>query len=147
MESIIEQLEEKDVFKSEKLFKCILGLNEIQANVFSYILKHENVSTMELREVLDKDRSSIQRALGELIKLKIISRDSTSLKAYFGFKGIDNGTNDNKRGYVYVYSAKDIDVIKAEFKDLLDKWYHSMVNYIDNLDSLFDCYETDGKLC
>ncbi|MFX0031958.1 MAG: helix-turn-helix domain-containing protein [Candidatus Hodarchaeota archaeon] len=147
MESIIEQLEEKDVFKSEKLFKCILGLNEIQANVFSYILKHENVSTMELTEVLDKDRSSIQRALGELIKLKIISRDSTSLKDYFEFKGIDNDTNDNKRGYVYVYSAKDIDEIKNEFRDLLDKWYYSMVNYIDNLDSLFDCYEVDGKLC
>ncbi|MFW9772872.1 MAG: helix-turn-helix domain-containing protein [Promethearchaeota archaeon] len=146
MESIIEQLDEKEVFRSEKLFKCILGLNEIQANVFSYILKHENVSTMELKEVLDKDRSSIQKALGELIKLKIISRNSFSLKDYFEAKGISNETND-KRGYIYLYSAKDINEIKVEFKDLLDKWYHSMVNYINDLDSLFDCYEIDGKLC
>ncbi|MFW9785521.1 MAG: helix-turn-helix domain-containing protein, partial [Candidatus Heimdallarchaeota archaeon] len=137
---------EKEVFRSEKLFKCILGLNEIQANVFSYILKHENVSTMELKEVLDKDRSSIQKALGELIKLKIISRNSFSLKDYFEAKGISNETND-KRGYIYLYSAKDINEIKVEFKDLLDKWYHSMVNYINDLDSLFDCYEIDGKLC
>ncbi|MFX1497923.1 MAG: helix-turn-helix domain-containing protein [Promethearchaeota archaeon] len=147
MESIIEQLDEKDVFRSEKLFKCILGLNEIQANVFSYILKHQNVSTMDLKEVLDKDRSSIQRALGELIKLKIVSRDSRSLKDYFEYKGIDTETLDNKRGYIYVYSAKDINEIKTEFKELLDKWYESMVNYIDDLDNLFDCYEIEGKLC
>lgn len=146
MESIIEQLDEKEVFRSEKLFKCILGLNEIQANVFSYILKHENVSTMELKEVLDKDRSSIQRALGELTKLKIINRNSFSLKDYFEAKGISNETND-KRGYIYVYNAKELDKIKVEFKELLDKWYHSMVNYINNLDSLFDCYEINGKLC
>lgn len=146
MESIIEQLDEKEVFRSEKLFKCILGLNEIQANVFSYILKHENVSTMELKEVLDKDRSSIQRALGELIKLKIISRNSFSLKDYFDTKGFSDKAND-KRGYIYVYSAKDINEIKVEFKELLDKWYHSMVNYINDLDSLFDCYEMDGRLC
>jgi len=148
MESISEQLkdilEEKKIFKSGNLFRCILGLNEIESNVFTYLLKNDNVSTMELTEILDKDRSSIQRALQDLLDLRVIKRYSLSLKEYCELKGIED---NNKRGYLYVYKAKDLNKVKVQFRDLLDKWYSSMVNYIDNLDSLFDCYEKNGELC
>jgi len=148
MESISEQLkdilEEKKIFKSGNLFRCILGLNEIESNVFTYLLKNDNVSTMELTEILDKDRSSIQRALQDLLDLRVIKRYSLSLKEYCELKGIED---NNKRGYLYVYKAKDLNNVKVQFRDLLDKWYSSMVNYIDNLDSLFDCYEKSGELC
>ena len=148
MESITEQLkgmlEEKKIFKSGNLFKCILGLNEIETNVFSYLLKNDNTSTMELARALEKDRSSIQRALQNLNDLNVIDRDSMSLKDYVQQKGIDES---NKRGYLYVYGAKDLNIIKQEFRELLDKWFQKMTDYIDNLDSLFDCYQTDGELC
>jgi len=148
MESISEQLkdilEEKKIFKSGNLFRCILGLNEIESNVFTYLLKNDNVSTMELTEILDKDRSSIQRALQDLLDLRVIKRYSLSLKEYCELKGIED---NNKRGYLYVYKAKDLNNVKVQFRDLLDKWYSSMVNYIDNLDNLFDCYEKSGELC
>jgi predicted transcriptional regulator len=148
MESISDQLkvilEEKKIFKSGNLFRCILGLNEIESNVFTYLLKHDNVSTMELAGILDKDRSSIQRALQDLLDLKVIKRYSLSLKEYSELKGIED---TNKRGYLYVYKAKDLDKVKVQFRDLLKKWYSSMVDYINNLDSLFDCYEKDGELC
>ncbi len=148
MESISEQLKvilkEKKIFKSGNLFRCILGLNEIESNVFTYLLKNDNVITMELTQILDKDRSSIQRALQELLDLRVIKRYSLSLKEYCELKGIED---NNKRGYLYVYKAKDLNKVKVQFRDLLDKWYSSMVNYIDNLDSLFDCYEKNGELC
>lgn len=145
MESISEQLkdmvEEKKVFKSGKLLKCILGLNLIESNVFSYLLKHNNVTTMDLTEVFNKDRSSIQRALIQLNELGIIEKRSMSLKEYFGEE------ENNKRGYLYVYGAKDLDIIKEQLRDLLDRWYNSMSKYIDNIDSIFDCYENQGELC
>ena len=148
MESISNQvkemLEEKNVFKSRNLFRCILGLNEIESNVFSYLVKNDNVSTMELTEVLNKDRSSIQRALQDLIDLEVIVRSSLSLKEYYELKGIED---NNKRGYLFVYKARGLQTIKVQFRDLLNKWYTSMIKYIDNLDSLFDCYEQDGELC
>ena len=148
MESISEQLKvilkEKKIFKSGNLFRCILGLNEIESNVFTYLLKNDNVITMELTQILDKDRSSIQRALQELLDLRVIKRYSLSLKEYCELKGIED---NNKRGYLYVYKAKDLNNVKVQFRDLLDKWYSSMVNYIDNLDNLFDCYEKSGELC
>jgi predicted transcriptional regulator len=148
MESITDQLkgmlEEKKIFKSGNLFRCILGLNEIETNVFSYLLKNDNASTMELAGELDKDRSSIQRALQNLNDLNVIERKSMSLKDYVQEKGIEE---TNKRGYLYVYGAKDLQVIKREFRELLKRWYRKMTDYIDNLDSLFDCYQDDGELC
>ena len=148
MESISSQvkemLEEKKVFKSGNLFKCILGLNELESNVLSYLLKHDNVSTNELTDTLKKDRSSIQRALANLIELNVITRRAMPLKEYNESKG---SKINQKRGYLYVYGARDLESIKKEFLDLLDKWHDSMVKYIEGLDSLFDCYENDGELC
>ena len=137
-------IEEKKVFKSGKLFKCILGLNVIESNVFSYLLKHDNVTTMELTGVFKKDRSSIQRALMQLSDLDIIGKRSMSLKEFS--EKLGKGET-NKRGYLYVYGAKDLETIKDQLRGLLDKWYKSMSGYIENLDSTFDCYEKQGELC
>ncbi|MBY9009291.1 MAG: hypothetical protein KGD74_05440 [Candidatus Lokiarchaeota archaeon] len=148
MESISKQLEdmieEKKVFKSGKLFKCILGLNVIESNVFSYLLKHDNATTMELTDVFKKDRSSIQRAVMQLSDLDIIEKRSMSLKE---FTANSDEEETNRRGYLYVYSAKNLDTIKDQLRGLLDKWYNSMSGYIENLDSTFDCYEKQGELC
>ena len=148
MESISDQLkgmlEEKKIFKSGKLFKCILGLNVIESVVFSYLLKHDNVSTMELTEIFKKDRSSIQRALQTLIEVNVIERKSMSLKEFSEKKDIEDNT---KRGYLYVYGAKNLEMVKEQTRELLDRWYASMLNYIENLDSVFDCYEKNGELC
>ena len=137
-------VEEKKVFKSGKLFKCILGLNVIESNVFSYLLKHENATTMELTDVFKKDRSSIQRAVMQLNDLDIIEKRSMSLKEFTANSGEGAA---HKRGYLYVYSAKNLEIIKDQLRGLLDKWYNSMSGYIDNLDSTFDCFEKQGELC
>ncbi len=148
MESITTQLkemvEENKVFKSGKLLKCILGLNVIESNVFSYILKHDDVTTVNLTDVFNKDRSSIQRALIKLSELGVIEKNSISLKEY---SEKDGKGETNKRGYLYVYGAKNLDMIKQQLRELLDSWYNSMSGYIDNIDSIFDCYEKDGELC
>ena len=148
MESILGQLEdmveEKKIFKSRKLFKCILGLNVIESNVFSYILSHEDVTTLKLTNKFNKDRSSIQRALIQLNDLGIIEKRSVSLKEY---NEKSDGGQTNKRGYLYVYGPKDLEMIKTQLRDLLNRWHKSMSSYIDNLDSVFDCYEENGELC
>ena len=134
-------VEDKSVFKSGKLFRCILGLNVIESNVFSYLLKNDNVTTMDLTGVFKKDRSSIQRALLKLNKLGIIEKLSISLKEFNEKSGEEE---KNKRGYLYVYGAKDLESIKEQIRDLLDRWYNSMSEYIETLDSTFDCYEKRG---
>jgi len=142
MQSISKQLEdmveEKQIFNCTKLFKCIIGLNDLESNVFSHILKNSDITTKDLTTEFNKDRSSIQRALIKLNNLNIIEKNSISLKKHSGKE------DSNKRGYLYVYSAKDLGMIKMQLKDLLDRWHSSMSGYIDNLDSVFDCYENKG---
>lgn len=142
IEEMVSQ--EKDVFKSKNLFHCIMGLNELESRVLAYLLKHTNVGTAEITDLLDMDRSSIQRSLQTLTELNLITRKSMSLKEYSELKGQNA---NNKRGYLYVYNINDIENIKAQFKVLLNKWYKIMSHYIDNLDSLFDCFEIKGELC
>ena len=146
METITKQLKgmvkEKKVFKSGELFKCILGLNVIESNVFSYLLQHDHVTTMDLTEQFHKDRSSIQRALICLNDLGVIEKRSISLKEFSEKKG-----ETNKRGYLYIYGAKNLEIIRSQLRDLLDRWYKSMAKYIENLDGIFDCYEKDGETC
>jgi len=99
---------------------------------------------MDLIDVFKKDRSSIQRALIKLSELGVIEKNSISLKE---FSEKDGKRETNKRGYLYVYRAKNLDMIKQQLRELLDSWYNSMSDYIDNIDSIFDCYEKNGELC
>lgn len=152
MESINQQVEEMDKLKidkkgnyrSRKLFKCILGLNKLESDVFAYLLKNKDAGTSELKKVLEMDRSSVQRALQSLLELNLIVRDQMSLKDYSEEKNLDN---PKKRGYLYVYNTKELDFIKDQLKILLSKWYKSMISYVNDLESLFDCYEIKGELC
>jgi len=135
-EIIDEILENKDIFSSVRLFKCILGLNKTESQVFGYILRNKDVSTSEIANALKMDRSSIQRAVQDLSELILINRKSISRKEYSKVKG---KTNIKRQGYLYVYNAKDIKSIKIQFKELLDKWYGSMLKYIENLENLCEC--------
>ncbi|GAI75206.1 unnamed protein product [marine sediment metagenome] len=50
-ERIDDILEKKEIFSSERLFKCILGLNKTESKVFGYILKNNNVK-LKMRFIL-----------------------------------------------------------------------------------------------
>ncbi len=135
-EIIDEILDKKAIFSSEQLFKCILGLNKTESKVLCHLLKNKDVRTSEIAVELNMDRSSIQRALQALSILKLIERSSMSMKKYTHVKALKDA---KKQGYLYVYNAKDIKTIKNNFKELLDKWYGSMLKYIENLDNLCEC--------
>ena len=92
-------IEQKGIFTSLRLFKCILGLNQTESKVFGFLIKNKDVGTSELTDKLKMDRSSIQRALQILSDLRIIDRKSKSMKDYLKDKGLENS---NKKGYVYV---------------------------------------------
>ncbi|MFX1500316.1 MAG: helix-turn-helix domain-containing protein [Promethearchaeota archaeon] len=135
-EDIDRLLNEKGTFSSEQLFKCILGLNKTESKVLGYMLNNKDIRILEIAEVLEMDRTSIQKAVHNLIKLKFIERKSISMKNFTKEKGLKNV---KKQGYLYVYNAKNIESIKKQFKKLLDKWYNSMLNYIENLENLCEC--------
>ena len=135
-EHIDKLLDKKEIFSSERLFKCILGLNRTESKVLGYLLNNRDVRTSEIADLLKMDRSSIQRAIQNLTELEIVERKSMSMKDFTHVKGLKDA---KKQGYLYVYNAKNMDSIKIQFKKLLDKWYNSMLNYIENLENLCEC--------
>ncbi|MFW9987251.1 MAG: helix-turn-helix domain-containing protein [Candidatus Odinarchaeota archaeon] len=135
-EDIDRLLNEKGTFSSEQLFKCILGLNKTESKILGYMLKNKDIRVSKIAKVLEMDRTSIQKAVHNLIKLNFIERKSISLKDFTRKKGFEN---PKKQGYLYVYNAKDIYSIKIHFKKLLDKWYNAMLKYIENLENLCEC--------
>jgi predicted transcriptional regulator len=74
----------------------------------------------------------------------VILRESMSLKEFGELKGKGGS---HKRGYLYVYSSRSLEEIKSYFRELLDRWYESMKNYIETLDTTFNCFEKNGELC
>ncbi|TFF98124.1 MAG: hypothetical protein EU541_07255 [Promethearchaeota archaeon] len=139
-----QKLKEKELFKSDRLFCCILGLNQLETRIFAYLLKNKDNSTTELTTFFDKDRSTIQRALKTLRDLNLIKRQSMSLKRYSKLKNLPN---TKKRGYLFIYNAENIEFVKERMRFLLDKWYDSMLDYLEHMDSLIDCYKENGELC
>lgn len=135
-EIIDRLLDKKEIFSSDRLFSCILGLNKTESKVLGYLLKNKDVRTSDLAETLKMDRSSIQRAVQDLSELKLVERSSMSMKDYIKVKGIKDA---KKQGYLYVYNAKNMDIIKIQLKKLLDKWYNSMLKYIENIENLCEC--------
>ncbi|MFX1363634.1 MAG: helix-turn-helix domain-containing protein [Promethearchaeota archaeon] len=135
-EDIDKLLSEKGTFSSEQLFKCILGLNKTESKVLGYMLNNRDIRISEIAKVLEMDRTSIQKAVHNLIKLKFIERKSISMKDFTRENGLKNV---KKQGYLYVYNANNIESIKKQFKKLLDKWYNSMLKYIENLENLCEC--------
>ena len=143
-EIIDEILDKKAIFSSEQLFKCILGLNKTESKVLCYLLNNKDVRASEIALTLEMDRSSIQRAIQVLSTLKLIERNSMSMKEYTHVKAL---TDAKKQGYLYVYNAKSMDSIKYQFRELLDTWYNSMLKFIDNLDNLCECCGVKFEKC
>ncbi|MFX0024308.1 MAG: helix-turn-helix domain-containing protein [Candidatus Hermodarchaeota archaeon] len=146
-EIIDKILDKRAMFSSdpgERLFKCILGLNKTESKVLCYLLKNKDVRTSEIAVELEMDRSSIQKSLQELSMLNLVDRSSMSMKKYIHAKGLKDS---KKQGYLYVYNAKNIETIKTNFKELLDKWYTSMLKYVENLDNLCECCGVRFRPC
>ena len=119
-EQIDGLLEKKEIFSSERLFKCILGLNKTESKILGYMLKNKDVRTSEIADVLHMDRSSIQRAVQVLSELKLIDRKSMSMKDYTATKELKDV---KKQGYLYVYNAPVLLIRNSFYKPCL---YHSV---------------------
>lgn len=143
-EQIDELLEKKGTYESEKLFKCILSLNKTESKVLGYMLKNKDLRISEIAEALKMDRTSIQKGVHSLVNLNFIERKSISMKEYTNEEGTKN---KKKQGYLYIYNAKNLEAIKTQFKKLLNKWYNSMLKYIENLEDLCECCGLKFELC
>jgi len=96
---------------------CLLGLRSLEISVYFYLLRGA-ATVRETAEALGRDRSTVQRAIQNLVSRGLASRRTRTLR---------------RGGYVYIYEAVSLSTLKTRIKEALDTFYRQMVNFLDSM--------------
>ena len=104
----------KSFEKPSDLLCCAFGLRNSEIDTyFSLISGPKTVE--EISDLIEKDRSTVQRVLNRLLKKNLVERTTHFL---------DRG------GYYYEYSAKSTEDVREEILDQLERWYQATRSFL-----------------
>ncbi len=107
----------------EDIIRCSFDLNKTEYLVLIFLLRHKSeYSTSDIASKLNKDRTTVQKAIKSLIEKDLIFRRQINLSS---------------GGYVYYYSIKDKEKLKKRVLTLIDNWADSAKRTIINWGSHF----------
>jgi len=101
-------------FTIEDLMRCILGLQEIEIRVYFDLLENGEGSVLEIAERVNRDRTTVQKALRSLMNCGLVSRKKVTEKV----------------GYKYIYNAVELDKVSDIIEELLDDWYQNVKKWL-----------------
>ncbi|MFX0168517.1 MAG: helix-turn-helix domain-containing protein [Candidatus Hodarchaeota archaeon] len=101
--------------EASDVMHCFLGLRTLEIDVYFYLLKGQ-ATVKEVSQALSRNRSTIQRAIQNLVQRGFAHRRTRTLR---------------KGGYVYVYEAVSLGTLKDLIKEALDAFYHQIVDFLD----------------
>lgn len=99
----------------QSLMKCVLNLRSLDVNVYFKLLEGET-TVKELSNKLNCNRSTIQRALTNLVNKGLAIRKSKTMK---------NG------GYYFEYKAVSLNTIKEKINEKIKEWYATLSNFLE----------------
>ena len=112
-----EELAEDSDLDFTHLLSCVFGIRDHERKTYVILYEHPGSTVEELAEVLDRDRSNVNRSLSTLQQKGLLDRERRLL---------DSG------GYVYQYTAVDLDVAREMLHAALDEWVESVHDEIDS---------------
>ncbi|CAB3288274.1 Transcriptional regulator, TrmB [Methanocaldococcus lauensis] len=101
-------------FTVEDLMRCILGLQEIEIRIYFELLDMKEATVMEIAERVDRDRTTVQKALRSLMNCGLVEREKIT----------------EKSGFKYVYRPVVFKEVKEKMEKLLDEWYLSVKEWL-----------------
>jgi len=101
------------------IMECMFGLKKLETQIYIELVEKGYATVNHFVEELNKDRSTVQRALQNLTIAGLIYREQ---------KNIKNG------GYYYVYKAAPFNEIKETMKASITKWSEAVMGWIDELE-------------
>jgi predicted transcriptional regulator len=101
--------------EASDVMHCFLGLRTLEIDVYFSLLKGQ-ATVKETSEALGRNRSTIQRAIQNLVQRGFAYRRTRTLR---------------KGGYVYIYEAVSLSTLKDLIKDALDSFYKQIVTFLD----------------
>ncbi|KUK04930.1 helix-turn-helix domain-containing protein [Methermicoccus shengliensis] len=101
------------------LAECVLGLKGLDLQTYKLLCKEGDMTVERLSERLGKEKSTVYRALQNLLSAGLVSRRKMV---------IEGG------GYYYIYRALDPHVLKQNLIANINQWYHKMMSFVKDID-------------
>ena len=90
----------------DRLLACLLSLNDLESEILFYLFSHPHSTAKEIAEAVERHRSTVQKALEQLLSQGLTLRKATALR----------------RGYVYTYSAISKNELKKSVVQDVKEW-------------------------
>ena len=107
----------------EGLLECFHGLKELDKRCFQELVDAETAVTIdELSEQVDRERSTVYRAVQRLLNAGLIQKEQ--INYYQG-------------GYYHVYKPADPEAIREDMQRLLNDWYAEIGQLIQEFEDKY----------
>lgn len=103
----------------ESIMCCIFGIKTFDVLVYFTLLNNGILRVNDIAELLNRDRSTIQRSVQNLVNAGLVKRRQINLK---------------EGGYFYKYEAIPFSEVKEIIKDTMEKWCREVREWIDRMD-------------
>lgn len=100
----------------QHILACVFGIQNHESRTYLVLLERPGSTVAELADVLDRDRSNVNRSLSTLLEMGLVDRQRRLL---------DPG------GYVYQYTATPLPEAKEMLHAALDAWVEDVHERID----------------
>jgi predicted transcriptional regulator len=96
----------------------MFGIKTFDVAVYLSLLKNGASRVNDIAELLNRDRSTIQRSVQSLVNAGLVKRKQINLK---------------EGGYFYKYEAVPFSEVKEVIKDTMEKWCKEVTGWIDEM--------------
>lgn len=108
------------------MLRNLLSLSDTELRVYKILLAANGQRVSDVAKKVGRDRSSVQRSLGDLLSAGLITRDT---------ERISDG------GYYYTYFAVPPAQVKKELERCIDDWHEAALESLDDFEQ-----EMEGSL-
>jgi len=105
-------------FTLESIMCCVFGLKAFDIAVYFEILKRNPSKINEIADILNRDRSTIQRSAQSLMNAGLIVRKQINIK---------------EGGYFYKYEAIPFSEVKELIKKSMEQWCNEVRMWVDGI--------------
>lgn len=103
----------------EELIRCSFSISKTEYKIFKELTNtREKYSIEQLSRLFKKNRTTIQKAVKNLVQKNLVQRRQVNL---------------DKGGYIYYYFVDDPERMKRRIKEIIEHWYNSAMKEIDKL--------------
>lgn len=107
----------------EGLLECFHGLKQLDRDCYQVLIESDDAMTVdELAEEVDRERSTVYRAIQRLLKTALIQKEQV---------------NYEQGGYYHVFYPSEPDQVTDEMQRMLNEWYAQMGQLIQEFENKY----------